>query len=75
MTIHGIYLKSRPKGKWHLVSLAISAEAANMENKNVLQNAQNQGYNNAEVAIKIFDSNVYIPELLSDIESQKPLYN
>ncbi len=75
MTIHGIYLKSRPKGKWHLVSVAVSPEAANLEIDEALKNARNQGNDCAEAAIQIFESAFHIPELLSEVKTQKPLYN
>ena len=75
MTIHGIYLKSRPKGKWHLVSVAASPEAATIEIDETLKAAHNQGNDQAEVAIQIFDSAFYIPELLTDVKTHKPLYN
>ncbi len=75
MTIHGIYLKSRPKGKWHLVSVAVSPEAANLEIDEALKNARNQGNDSAEAAIQIFESAFHIPELLSEVKTQKPLYN
>lgn len=73
--IHGIYLKSRPKGKWHLFSIAISAEAANYDSSEALKQAQLSGNDNAEVGIRIFDSNFYIPELLTEIKEQKPMFN
>lgn len=75
MTIHGIYLKSRPKGKWHLVSVAVSPEAANLEIDEALKHARNQGNDNAEAAIQIFESSFHIPELLTEVKTQKPLYN
>jgi hypothetical protein len=73
--IHGIYLKSRPKGKWHLVSVAISPEAANREVDDVLKQAQVCGNDQAEAAMQIFESAFYIPEFLSEIKTQKPMFN
>lgn len=75
MTIHGIYLKSKPKGKWHLVSVAISPEAANMEIDEALKDARSKGNDQAEAACKIFESAFHIPELLSEVKNQKPQYN
>lgn len=73
--IHGIYLKSRPKGKWHLVSLAISAEAANYDISEFLKKAQQEGNEQAEVAAQCFDTAFHIPELLNEIKLRKPMYN
>lgn len=75
MVIHGIYLKSRPKGKWHLVSVAISAEAAQFEVDQTLKQAQLQGNERAEVAAQIYESTFHIPELLSEVKDQKIMYN
>ena len=75
MVIHGIYLKSRPKGKWHLISVAISAEAAQFEIDQTLKQAQMQGNDQAEAVIQIYESSFHIPELLSEVKSQKLLYN
>jgi hypothetical protein len=73
--IHGIYLKSRPKGKWHLYSLAMSAEAASYDSNIALKEAKRQGNESAEVGIKTFDSSFYIPELLTEIKEQNPILN
>lgn len=75
MVIHGIYLKSRPKGLWHLVSVAISAEAANYEISETLKTAALQGNDRAEAAVQIYESAFHIPELLHDLKNQKPMFN
>lgn len=73
--IHGIYLKSRPKNKWHLVSYAISAEAANLELEEVKKQAIEEGNERAEVAVQVFDSLFWIPEYMTEIKEQKPSFN
>lgn len=73
--IHGIYLKSKPKSKWHLVSLAISAEAANLEIETFKKEAIEKGNDQAQVGVQIFDSNFWIPEYLDEIKEEKPLFN
>jgi hypothetical protein len=73
--IHGIYLKNRPKAKWHLVSIATSSETANDDLKEAQKQAVQEGFDNAEVAIKIFESSFYIPVFLDDVKDTKPLYN
>lgn len=75
MVIHGIYLKSRPKGKWHLVSVAVSAEVAEREIDQNLKHAQNQGNDQAQCGAQVFESAFHIPELLSELKLQKVLYN
>jgi hypothetical protein len=75
MMVHGIYLKSKPKGKWHLVSVAVSPEAATNESDTTLATALLQGNDLAEVGIQMFDSAIHIPELLSEIKKQKPMFN
>lgn len=73
--IHGIYLKSRPKAAWHLVSLAISPEAANHDLNEFLVQAQNEGNDQAEVAVQLYESPYFIPEILHQIKEHKVLYN
>ncbi len=73
--IHGIYLKSRPKGRWHLFSLALSAEAANYDLNAALKQAKLTGNDDAQAAVQIFDSSFYIPESLAEIKEQKPMFN
>lgn len=73
--IHGIYLKSKPKNKWHLVSLAISAEAANLEIETFKKEAIQKGNDQAEVAVQIFDSAFWIPEYIDEIKERKPSFN
>lgn len=73
--IHGIYLRSNHKNKWHLVSMAISAEAANHEINEVRKQAVLDGKETAEVAMKIFDSSLWVPEYINEIIDQKPAFN
>jgi len=73
--IHAIYQRSRPKHKWHLVSLSMSAEAANMELETFKKQAVEEGNDQAEVAMQIFESAFWIPEYVDDIKDQKPLFN
>lgn len=73
--IHGIYLKSRPKGKWHLVSVAVSPEAANHDIDEVLKQAQLEGNDQAIATVQYFDTAFHIPELLNEVKEQKPMFN
>jgi hypothetical protein len=73
--ILGIYLKSKPKNKWHLVSVATSAEFANQEVSLFKQQANLNGYEEAEVAIQSFESSFWIPEYISEIRRQESLLN
>lgn len=73
--IHAIYVKNKPKAKWLLVSIAISAEAANYDIDEALKQAKLNGRDEAEVACQLFDSVFWIPETLVEIKNQKPLYN
>ena len=58
--ILGIYLKSKPKSKWHLVSVSTSAEHANQEVNLFKEQATLNGYDEAEVAIQSFESSFWI---------------
>ena len=73
--IHGIYLKSRPKSKWQLVSIAISPEAANVDIEDTLKQAKAEGNEDAQVVAQIFESAFWIPHYLNDVKEQKPMYN
>lgn len=73
--IHGIYVRNRPKSRWHLVSVAISAEAANYELEVTLKQAKQDGHEEAEVAVQVFDSMLWVPETLNQVKDQKPMYN
>jgi hypothetical protein len=73
--IHGIYLKSKPKNKWHLVSQTISAEMANLEVEAYKKQAIEDGNEQAEVAIQVYDSAFFIPEFLNELKERKILFN
>ncbi len=73
--IHGVYVKTRPKGVWHLVSVAMSVEAANYEKTEVLNQAIKDGNEKAEAAVQLFESAFFIPEYLHEIKEQKLMYN
>lgn len=73
--VHGIYMRSKPKSKWHLVSLAISPEAANFDVEQCRKQNQLAGRDEAEVAVQFFESMFHIPEYLDNIKDHKPLYN
>jgi len=73
--IHGIYLRSKPKNKWLLVSQTISPEMAHMEVEAFKKQAAEDGLDQAEVAIQTFDSAFFIPETLVELKERKILYN
>ncbi len=73
--IHAIYIKNKPKNKWHLVSVAISPEAANHELAACKEQALLEGNEEAQVGIQIFDSVFWIPEYINEIKDQKPQFN
>lgn len=73
--VHGIYIKSRPKAKWHLVSVAISAELAVNDLNDALDAAKLDGNDQVEGTIQVFDSSFYIPEYLSTVKEQKLMIN
>jgi hypothetical protein len=73
--IHGVYVKNRPKSKWLLVSTTPSAEVAIQDRDEALKQAQLDGHEQADVAIRIFESVFYIPESLTEIKKQEPQYN
>lgn len=73
--ILGIYLKNRPKGKWHLVSVTASPEAAEHDINALLSQAKKEGNNDIEVASCSFETSFHIPEFLNEVKHQKPMFN
>ncbi len=73
--IHGIYVKSKPKSKWHLVSVTMSPEAANYEVGEQKKQAIKEGFEDVQVAIQLFDSAFWIPEYVDEIKERKALLN
>jgi len=73
--IHAIYMRAKPKNRWHLFSIATSPESANKEMDKCKEQAIFDGNPNAEVTVKLFDSKFWIPEYLSEIKKEVPLYN
>lgn len=73
--IHGIYVRNKPKNKWHLFSVTMSQEIANNDLEEAKRKAKLEGHEQAEVAIKIFESAFHIPEFMSEIQNQKPMFN
>lgn len=72
---HGVYVKSRPRGKWFLASLTISAESASADMDTIIKQAKLEDNLALEVKIQLFESGFYIPEILSEVKDQKLLYN
>lgn len=72
---HGIYVKSRPRGKWHLVSITMSPEVATSNIDTILSEAKLHDNENIQAKIQMFESSFYIPEFLSEIKEQKLQYN
>jgi hypothetical protein len=72
---HGVYVKSRPRGKWYLASLTISAESASEDMNTIIKQAKLEDNISLEVKIQSFESGFYIPEILSEVKEQKLLYN
>ena len=72
---HGVYVKSRARGKWFLASLTISAESASADKLAIIKQAKIEDNSDIEVKIQSFDSGFYIPEILSEVKEQKLPYN
>jgi hypothetical protein len=70
-----IYTKNKPKDKWHLFSIALSAEEISNNITKALQQAQSEGYEQAEAAFQLFETAEYIPHYLNQIKEQKIIYN
>lgn len=73
--IHGIYLKNRPKDKWHLVALSSSIEKAVNNLSTILDSAKSEGYEKAEAVIQKIESPFFIPEYLNTVKEYTPQYN
>ncbi len=73
--IHCVYLKRGPKTKWHLISMAISVEAAVLDVTEALRIASLSGNDVAEAGIQMYESAYHIPEFLSEMKQFKPMYN
>lgn len=71
--IHGIYIRLKPKKKWFLFSTTKSAESASKELAVAIQVAQTGGNEQGEAAIQVYESELFIPELLTEIKDQKAL--
>lgn len=72
---HGIYVKSRPKGKWYLVSVTMSAEVAVSNMNAIIDEAKLKENINVQAKIQSFESSFYFPEILSEVKEQELLYN
>jgi hypothetical protein len=73
--IHGVYVKNRPKAKWHLVSVTTSSESANVDSGEARKQALQEGFEEVEVAIQSFESAFHVPVFLNEVKDTKPLYN
>lgn len=71
--IHAIYIQSKPTHRWYLFSITRSAEAASKELMLATYEVQKGGNERGQAAIQVFDSQLFVPELLSEIKEQKPL--
>jgi hypothetical protein len=69
--IHGIYVRTKPTHKWYLFSTTRSAEAATKELAVAKEIAKIGGNELGEAAIQVFETQLFIPELLSEIKEQK----
>ena len=70
--IHGIYFRSKPKHKWSLFSVTLSAEAAVKELEVAIKELKKATIT-GQAAIQVFDSSLYIPELLTEIKERKAI--
>jgi len=72
---HGIYVRNRPKDKWHLFSIAVTAEKAEADLDAALKQAKKEGHEHPDVGIQVFESTFYIPTFLKAVQRQTPIYN
>ena len=71
--INAVYIRTKPTHKWHLFSTTPSAEVAIKELAVAQEIAKIGGNDQGEAAIQVFESKLFIPELLSEIKEQKSL--
>ncbi len=69
--IHCVYMRRRAKDKWHLVSWTLSPEAVMQDAQELRDKAAKDGNEKIQVAVQSFESNFYIPELLSSIKQSE----
>ena len=70
-----VYVKSRPKSKWRLVSIATSSDAAAHDMEEALNKAYLSGFAEAKVAKQFFESPLWIPQYLTEIKETHFMYN
>jgi hypothetical protein len=73
--VYGIYKKSKPKSKWYLISVAVSAEATNKEINDLKNKAISEGNEAVEFGSQLFDSQLWMPEFIKELKDQKPIFN
>lgn len=73
--IHGIYLRNRPKGVWHLVTTTASPESAEHDMNLALKQAKADGNETAEAVIQTFESVFWVPVYLYSVKESKPMFN
>jgi len=73
--IHGVYVKSRPKGKWHLVSISLSPEIAAQDASQIRKQAEKEGNLQIQATVQYFESSFHIPEVLTEVKEQKSMLN
>jgi hypothetical protein len=71
--IHGIYVRTKPTHRWYLFSTTRSAEVATKELAVAQQHAKTGGNDQGEAVIQVFESLLFIPELLTEIKDQKQI--
>lgn len=73
--IHAIYVRNKPKKEWTIVRLIESINDVPEEMNEALQEAKKDGFPEAEVGMKIFQTRFYIPESLKTLVSDSTSAN
>ncbi len=72
--IHGVYVKNRPTSKWRLTSTTYSPEMAMQDKDTALKKAHKEGFALAEVEIQSFESSMFVPESLVNINKETKIF-
>ncbi len=73
--IFGIYIKSSPKKKWYLMSIATNAEEIAEEIEKLKEQALKEGNDQIQIGAHATESIFFIPEILEEIKDQKLIFN
>ena len=73
--IYCLYVRTRPKGNWYVLSSSTSLEMINQDRNKVIEQARKENNFDIETGLQQYETKMHIPDFIPELKEQKIVFN